>query len=478
MNIILQIFSRIKKIKISLFATILLVLLLGFAGTAQAQSKVTYTLGDFIKGLASTGQNKQSFDFQSFTGLAASLYATLAGCKNIPGCPEPLQAGAVQYANEAIAGVYTVPPASGVYYALETARDLNLVRPAYAQDGGFGFKALDPFLNIWKAVRNIVYVLFVIFIVVLGFMVMFRQRISPQAVMTVQAALPRMIVALIMITFSYAIVGFLIDLMYVFFGILVFGIGASGGLSNYNSSTYFNNFSTSGFDTTAWHVISRGLGASGDVFAGLFTSNLTIPAVGGALIAALVTVAATVIGAGTAIGVAALPLLLGLIVTFIGFLIRILLALARAYLLLLIHLIFAPFFILWSAFTGVGVYQGWLKGVLSNLSVFFAVGVLIFLADVLINQVNAVDSVWGPPYLGGNRKVITGMIGFGSIVLISQMPEFVNQLFNIRGFQFQMPSLGRQVESFTGTAGQITGRSVSERISEGVSVFRNPFRRT
>ena len=81
--------------------------------------------------------------------------------------------------------------------------NVGITQPVYAQ--GIGFSALTPTLQVWKAFRNLSYFLFIIIFIVVGFMIMFRAQINPQTVVTVQAALPKIVVTLIMITFSYAI---------------------------------------------------------------------------------------------------------------------------------------------------------------------------------------------------------------------------------------------------------------------------------
>jgi len=72
----------------------------------------------------------------------------------------------------------------------------------------------------------------------MAFMIMFRVRISPQTVITVQSALPKIIFTLILITFSYAIAGFLIDLMYVVIGIFSF-IVTQGGIFDGSATDLF-----------------------------------------------------------------------------------------------------------------------------------------------------------------------------------------------------------------------------------------------
>src|SRR5690606_17169499 len=76
------------------------------------------------------------------------------------------------------------------------------------------FAGLLPLMGIWTAMRNIVYLLFVLIFIILGLGIMFRLQIDPRAVLSIQSQLPRIVIALILVTFSYAIAGFLIDLMY------------------------------------------------------------------------------------------------------------------------------------------------------------------------------------------------------------------------------------------------------------------------
>jgi hypothetical protein len=449
MKILQFILRRLSKMKVEFAIATIIVLVAFFSITTQAANKVTPNLSEFQKGLSeNTGQNKQSFDFQSSIGVSASFYTMLAGCTD-PACPATLKTGALDYTNQAIAGIYDTPAASGAYYFADVAKNMKLVPAAYAQTpdiGGLGFSVLGPFLDGWRASRNVTYLLFAVFIAALGLMIMFRQRISPQAVMSVQAALPRIISALVLITFSYAIVGLCIDLMYLLFGVLVYALG-------WNSAQSFANFSNADFGSVIGHVLGRGAGASIDVLGGVTSANIPTTLVGGGILGALTVLAGVFAGPG-AVAAALIPLLLGLLITFIGFLIKILFSLSRAYLLLLIYLVFAPFFIIWAAITNQGVYEGWLKHVLSNITVFFVVGVLIYISSYFIEKLLTGDKtthMWGPPYLGSNALVLRGMIGFGSVVLIAQVPDIVSQLYNIRGLRFDMPGMGRQFDQFSGS---------------------------
>jgi len=95
---------------------------------------------------------------------------------------------------------------------------LRLVPPAYAQSQGFEF--LKPVIDLWIISRNIVYLFFVVIFVTIGFMIMFRSKLNPQTVINIQLALPNIVVALILVTFSFAICGFIVDIAYLGNGLI------------------------------------------------------------------------------------------------------------------------------------------------------------------------------------------------------------------------------------------------------------------
>ncbi|MBI2007087.1 MAG: hypothetical protein HYS83_00035 [Candidatus Blackburnbacteria bacterium] len=449
-----------------------------FAPPSFAQVKFDTSLEQFQKALNSGQYNKETFDLQSVIGMSGSLYTLLAGCRSDDvNCPQALRTGAVDKLGETIAGIYAVPPASGIYYASTIFERLNPVQPAYAQEAGTGFRVLGPFLTFWKAVRNMVYVLFALGAVILGIMIMFRTKISPQVVMTIQAALPRLVAGLIMVTFSYAIVGFLIDLTYVGIGAFMWALKGAG-LKAYDAEIYFNTYTNAGFQETVGTVFGRGLSSGWDIFTGTISADWASIGVSAVLAGILGAAVLSIPGVAGAAGAGLILVLLGLVVTIIFFLIRILFALARAYLMLLIYLILGPLFILWATLSGSGVWSGWLRGVLANLLVFPAVGFVIFFAGVLIQQLMNVGSdIWGPPYLGRHGVLIQGIIGFGSIILIPQIPDIINQLLGIRAPRIEFPAIGRQFEPITRAVQTGIERRVRGERPQGEGVFKIPFRR-
>ncbi len=110
---------------------------------------------------------------------------------------------------------------SGVQQVKNLASKLSLVSPAYAQGVGYN-KLQSSFVYVfWQATRNIAYLLSVVIIIASAFMIMLRSKINPQTVVTVQMIIPRIFITLILVTFSFALAGFIIDLSYVLISLVL-----------------------------------------------------------------------------------------------------------------------------------------------------------------------------------------------------------------------------------------------------------------
>jgi len=66
--------------------------------------------------------------------------------------------------------------------------------------------------RIWKSSLNIVYLLSILVFIVVGFMIMFRKSLPGDTTVTVSKALPQLIISLVLATFSFAIVGIMMDI--------------------------------------------------------------------------------------------------------------------------------------------------------------------------------------------------------------------------------------------------------------------------
>jgi len=111
------------------------------------------------------------------------------------------------------------PPASGIAWTYSGLANAGFIPKTMAAEG-IGMGSIQPFAKIWKIFRDVTYLLLVVVLIAIGFMVMFRTKINPQTVISVENSLPKIIIALILITFSFAIAGFMIDLMYLLIAIV------------------------------------------------------------------------------------------------------------------------------------------------------------------------------------------------------------------------------------------------------------------
>jgi hypothetical protein len=75
--------------------------------------------------------------------------------------------------------------------------------------------------TLWSLSRNIAYLGFVVIMIVVGFMIMFRNKIQGQMVVSIGNSIPRIIISLLLVTFSFAIAGIILDICGVFMSIIV-----------------------------------------------------------------------------------------------------------------------------------------------------------------------------------------------------------------------------------------------------------------
>src|SRR3989338_4996750 len=139
--------------------------------------------------------------------------------------PSTQEGGAIGFMGNMIATLYT-PPLHTADYFQNLAQNFGISKKTYAQTTGTGFQSLTPLINIWAAFSNIVYLLLVIVFVVIGLAIMLRVKIDPRTVMTIQNQIPKIIIGILAVTFSFAIAGFLIDMMWVLI-YLTYGIFTS-----------------------------------------------------------------------------------------------------------------------------------------------------------------------------------------------------------------------------------------------------------
>lgn len=401
----------------------------------------------------STRQNR------TFLGDTIYNFLDLIICHNFQICGN--QPSAMNTMTGLMASIYVNPPASGIAYVSDTLANAGLLaRPAYAQ--GIGFSGLIPLLPIWKTTRNIAYAIIVIVMIAIGFMIIFRMKIDPKTIISVQMALPKIVVTLILITFSYAIVGFMIDIMYLSMALIINIV--VNNIKNWSPGYAIEmqeSFTTGGLSMLSSYVFSGGFGAYDDIIKGLY--GLFI---GGGVIATGVAAYFAFFslpGAATALLLAP-PLILGFIIG-LGLLftfIRLLFLLFNAYIQIIIALILGPFQLLAEAIPGKSAFGGWIRNIIANLSV-FPTTVTIILFGTYFTSLPTGESIWVPPLIGigstQNLNMFTAFLGLGIIFVSPTLVASVKKMFGAKpaipvGPTTAFAPLTGAVQTGMGAAGQ------------------------
>ena len=263
---------------------------------------------------------------------------------------------------------YTNPPASGIAWVKDGLENFGRVKSAYAQSPGFGFDALKVFRPLWTISRNIAYALLTVLILVVAFAVMFRAKINPQTIVTLQSSIPKIVSVMLLITFSYAIAGFLIDLMYLSFGFIVFAIQAFGGgnLPGWQGAgAYLSGFTTGDVGTLLRNIF----GKAGEGFVQL----LLVPNIVGimAWIMLIIAIALVVIITIPGINIIVIPFVLGIFFMVISFALKFFIMMATTYLSLLLNVVAGPLIILFEAVPGnKSATIGWLRSLVADILIF------------------------------------------------------------------------------------------------------------
>lgn len=89
--------------------------------------------------------------------------------------------------------------------------------PGYKEKQSVYASGYDDLMNsgidtLWSVTRNIAYIGFVVVMIVVGFMIMFRNKVGGQTIVTVGNAIPKIVVGLVLVTFSFAIAGIILDI--------------------------------------------------------------------------------------------------------------------------------------------------------------------------------------------------------------------------------------------------------------------------
>jgi len=447
--------------------------------------------------LNSTKQGKTAI------GLYRTIFCTVIGeaCTNNP-------EDANQNFNHSLLGSitnlivypYTNPPASGIYWAQATLQKAGFIPKTYAATG-IGFALISPYLKIWTIFRDVAYAFLVILLIAIGFMIMFRMKINPQTVIGIENALPKIVMALILITFSFAIAGLLIDLMYLVILVIISVLSSLniGELNPANLKKLQNDYIGAGF-TRIWPYGGDNAYAVGNALINILPGVAQVVLKG--LVSALITTfiisrfhyfpekaagALSGIGfsgeggllgisAGGGINIGNTPLLVNLALMLISFLIlnpiaanillalifvftlgfllfRVFFLLLTSYIKVILLIIFAPLILMFEAVPGKNPFSYWIRNMIGELIAFPAVIIISIAGYAITHSMTPSSPAWQPPFLYGiEPKTFSVLIGTGIILLTPELIKILRELLGAKGVPLEL-GLG----TFLGGAGVVAG---------------------
>lgn len=419
-----------RLLRMVFIATLTLLLFGGLTSGIHAQDLTSMTVKEHADAARSDQpQNMTKFTFEGFDALGAGIGLGITGAKNVT-------VGALPQTTSYLAGIIFNPPIQTHEYVADVLQNIGIVKPAYAQ--GIGFAGLNPVLTVWKAFRNLAYFCFIIIFVVIGFMIMFRTKINSNTIATIQESLPKIIVTLLLITFSYAIGGLVIDLMYLSIFVLI-GLLQQVGIVTNSANTLNVIFGKNiiGIAFTyfmGWREIT-GVGAEA-------IGSIVSEAFGG--LAGFITNGLAWAILAVAVLIAVFRTLFQLVVAYVG---------------IILSVVFAPLQLLPNAFPGSSAFSKWIKGLIANAAVFPAVVMMIIIGISLTGSYGARDmesigmpvtegegtgfSYGGfiPPLItwqnggqsgSGSAGAIRSVIGLGIILLLPEVVKMVKKAFEIK----------------------------------------------
>ncbi|HYD34884.1 MAG TPA: hypothetical protein VD999_02355 [Vitreimonas sp.] len=311
--------------------------------------------------------------------------------------------GAIGGINRAVVAMYENPPADTATYVADVLNSAHIVPQAYAQ--GLGFASLSPVLQAWKLFRNLAYLFLILVMLAIGFLIMFRQKMGSSAV-TAQQAIPNVILALFAVTFSYAIAGLLIDLMYVVMFLLVGVFGQETNLIDKN------------IVQLTIYILTHGTLSSVDAIGDFIDGSLN--GFGGVV-------------SNAVSWLSEITLLIIILVVIIFSMMKLFFSLLKTYITIIMTITLSPLLLMTTAIPGRGsTFTGWIKSLVGNLAVFPAVLMVLIVYSHLIDartgdSIGAEGTGFLPPYLfgSGTGDALTVLIGLG---LVLALPEVVDKV--------------------------------------------------
>lgn len=381
---------------------------------------------------------------------------------NPDGSTQPQIGGALGGMANMISVLYT-PTVSSTQYSNYLASNFGIVKVANAQTApgpecqaspfGYGFCGLQPIFYLWTAARDFAYALLVIAFVALGVGIMVRFKVDPRTVMTLQNQIPRVIIAILLITFSYAIAGIMIDLMWTvtYAGINIIASSSPREVALNCDPADIRPIE----DAASQHLLNHPLAFSDTIFlrdceGNIDSGNVNLAArVSDSFGRLLTNILNDALGidveglncSWTALGdcipqfiswVTGMIITIIIIVAILIAMLRLWFELIKTYVTLLIFIILGPIWIVLGLVPGRPLgFERWLRIIFANLAVFPLVAFIIIFARVIVDAIPdrpSANSLFIPPLIGNPNVASFGvLIGFGALMLAPSIPGIIKE---------------------------------------------------
>ncbi len=361
--------------------------------------------------------------------------------------------------------------------------------PVYAGQTGYSYLQNMHIDQIWSETRNIAYVLYVIILIVIGFMIMFRNKIGGQMMVSVSNSIPQIIVGLVLVTFSFAIVGIALDLGKTLIivsnriftrinnGSNIQSLGSIVGMTDEalkktNSGTGFINYF---FDECEDFYKAAGVEKDGNGLPGQIGKLLgggAIIALSDSVIQTAITDALSITGwlkliINVVLTTLKFPVLIFFIYNLVVLLVcvyasfKLFITMLTTYIKIFMNVILAPFQILAGSIPGnSSALTNWFKSVFANILVFPAMYSVINFALYLGEHIGDTrdlnffgnSGVLWPSFLA-NMK---GVLLIGAYIFCSNLPGVINGFLKV-GESKEMASAGESTKKALGKIPLIGG---------------------
>lgn len=404
---------------------------------------------------------------------------------------------------DSIAYMYT-PTITTSDYTRYLADNFGLTKKALAAPKN-GFEGLAPIQGMWIATRDVSYFLLILAFIFIGLGVMLRVKIDPRTVMTVQNQVPRAIIAILLITFSYAIAAVMVDLMwtstYVLMNVITRAANPSvkqcknvtvplSKTANQNLLSSPFSYANRIFVVDDCDLIENGLldlskGVANAISSLERDSLMTFlglppdgkcPAVGKSdlhwwdyVLGTVVIKDAVNIGGCMVTGPFAsmmsyITSIIWMLIVFIIIIItffRIWLELLKAYAMVILYTILAPLFIVINLLPKRPLgFERWIRVFFANLAIFPATVALILLSRIFVEAFSSKhDTVFAPPLIGSpNMNNFGVIIGFAILLLIPQLISLIREKLGVPPVK-QTAAIGAAFSSGASAAGAPIGKA-------------------